>query len=64
MLHIVGSINMGCEDRYIALGWVERVLFVVYTVRGKDEDIIHMISARKARKLEIELYEDWCNELF
>ena len=50
------------EDRYIALGWVDRVLFVVYTVRGRDE-IIRMISARKARKLEIELYEDWCQRL-
>ena len=51
------------EDRYIALGWLGRVLFVVYTVRGRDEEIIHMISARKARKTEINLYEDWCRSL-
>ncbi len=51
------------EDRYIALGWVERVLFVVYSVRGGNEEVIRMISARKARKSEMELYEDWCSGL-
>ena len=47
------------EDRFITLGWVNRVLFVVYVVRGKNTEIIRMISARKATKSEIKLYEDW-----
>ncbi len=49
------------EDRYIALGMVNRVLFVVYTVRMNDnKEICRLISARKAKKTEIGMYDDWC----
>ena len=37
------------EDRYITIGKVDKVLFVVYTDR---EDITRIISARKADKTE------------
>jgi uncharacterized protein len=37
------------DDRWKTIGLVEVVLLVVvYTVRGKDADIIRLISARKA----------------
>ncbi len=48
------------EDRYITLGLVHKVLYVVYTVRGKDNnEIIRMISARPALKEERDRYVKW-----
>lgn len=43
------------EDRYIAIGIVEDVLFVVYTMRDEN---VRMISARLATKLERRFYYD------
>ena len=41
------------EDRWKTVGLVDPVLLaVVYTVRGKDANIIRVISARKADKYE------------
>ena len=48
------------EERFTAIGWVEDVLYVVYTVREHDnEDYIRMISARLAMESERELYFSW-----
>ena len=41
------------EDRYIVIGVVKDILFVIYTERGKS---IRIISARKATPKERELY--------
>ena len=43
------------EDRYIAIGRVREILFVVFTER---KDRIRMISARIATKKEVDLYYD------
>lgn len=43
------------EDRFIVLGLVRKVLFVVYTDRG---DATRIISARKAMEAETEVYYD------
>ena len=45
------------EDRYIAIVYVENVLYVVYTMReeGNDE-VIRIISARPAVGFEIDDY--------
>lgn len=43
------------EDRFIVLGLVRKVLFVVYTDRG---DATRIISARKATEPETEVYYD------
>lgn len=43
------------EDRFIVLGLVRKVLFVVYTDRGYATRII---SARKATEAETEVYYD------
>lgn len=49
------------EDRYIAIGRVEAVLYVVYSIRDvKGSEVIRMISARVAEKFEEELYYQWC----
>jgi uncharacterized DUF497 family protein len=47
------------EDRWKTVGMVEpALLVVVYTVRGKDEDIIRLISARKADAHERTQYRE------
>ena len=47
------------EDRYLALGGVDgRVLTVVYTMRN---DVIRIISARKANSREVKKYENSTN---
>ena len=43
------------EDRYIAIGMVGDLLFVVYTERGEN---IRLISARLATESERRLYYD------
>ena len=50
------------EDRFTAIGWVENVLYVCYTVRAHaNEEYIRMISARMAKEEEKELYFMWLN---
>jgi uncharacterized DUF497 family protein len=45
------------EDRWITIGLVEpAVLVVVYTARGENDEIIRIISARKANKDEYAQY--------
>ena len=44
------------EDRWNAIGFAGSVLFVVYTER--KDDVIRIISVRKATKEEIDGYED------
>lgn len=43
------------EDRYIAIGLVEDILFVIHTMRNEK---IRMISARLATKQERRFYYD------
>ncbi|MDR1899288.1 MAG: BrnT family toxin [Treponema sp.] len=43
------------EERWIAIGIVNNVLFVVYTERG---EVIRFISARSATKVEKEIYHE------
>lgn len=48
------------EDRYQLMGRIEGRLFVlVYTPR---DDVMRIISARKANHREVKLYEDRSNE--
>ncbi|MCR5487958.1 MAG: BrnT family toxin [Lachnospiraceae bacterium] len=46
------------EDRYIAIGIVDQILYVVHTIRG---EAIRLISARPATKEEERLYYDSIN---
>jgi len=47
------------EERWLAIGIVSRVLFVVFTERG--ENTIRIISARIGTKAEERLYNDHNN---
>jgi uncharacterized DUF497 family protein len=49
------------EERWLAIGVVNRALFVVFTERG--ENIIRLISARMATKAEEKLYNDHSNQI-
>lgn len=46
------------EDRYNVIGFVDILLFVVYTERTtiNGEDVIRLISARKANSMEEKQY--------
>ena len=44
------------EERWLAIGVVSRLLFVVFT--AKSENIIRIISARMGTKAEERLYND------
>jgi uncharacterized protein len=44
------------EERWLAIGMVNRVLFVVFTERG--DNIIRIISARIGTKAEEKLYNE------
>lgn len=45
------------EQRFIRLGLANgSVLFVIYTMRGKDTDVYRVISARFAEKDEEKIY--------
>jgi uncharacterized DUF497 family protein len=44
------------EDRWVAIGWIQMLLgVVIYTER--HDDIIRIISARKATQCEVRRYE-------
>ncbi|MBR5970500.1 MAG: BrnT family toxin [Lachnospiraceae bacterium] len=50
------------EDRYIAIGRVCEVLYVVYSIRNtKQGEVTRLISARVAGREEEELYYQWRN---
>jgi len=44
------------EDRWIGIGWIESLMGVVVYVERHD-DVIRIISARKATKNEVHRYE-------
>jgi uncharacterized DUF497 family protein len=48
--------NTSQEDRYQTWGKVGKVLFVVYTEQGDNDDIIRLISARVATPTERKAY--------
>jgi uncharacterized DUF497 family protein len=54
-LEIYDFMHSDTEDRYITIGKVHRILFVVYTVREAN---IRLISARVATEKERRLYYD------
>ena len=49
------------EERFIIIGiseTLDRELYVCYCLRGEDDELTRIISARKATKQEIELYQE------
>ena len=52
-VEIYDALHSGKENRYIVIGMVDDILFVVYTERGEN---IRIISARNATTVEKEYY--------
>lgn len=57
-LELYDDNHSGDEDRFIAIGPVVRGLIVVVYVE-RNVDIIRIISARKAKRLEIKLFDEF-----
>ena len=47
------------EERYITIGTVGGIMYVVFVVYTEREDVIRLISARKATPRERSLYYDY-----
>ena len=48
------------EERFILLGYsiISHLLMICHCYRGKDDDVIRIISARKANRYERQKYEE------
>ena len=60
-IYIYDEANSVDEDRFSAIGITEgfeRKLTVCHCYRGENDEIIRIISARRANKLESNLYEE------
>lgn len=53
------SENYG-EERWIGIGWLKNIIAVIVYTERKNE-LIRIISARKATKQEVNYYEQWIN---
>ena len=51
--------HSGKENREILIGKTKknRLLYIVFTMRGKDKEKVRIISARDINKKEVSLYE-------
>ena len=58
-LDLYDEIHSESEDRYITIGMVGGIAYVVFVVYTEREEIIRLISARKATRLERSLYYDY-----
>ena len=58
-LDLYDEIHSESEDRYITIDMVGGIAYVVFVVYTEREDIIRLISARKATRLERSLYYDY-----
>lgn len=47
------------EDRYITIGLIDKVAYIVMVVYTEREEAIRLISARKATKQEGRMYYDY-----
>ena len=50
--------NVNNEDRYHAIGMIRGVLLTVVVHSLPEDDVIRIISARKAEKTEVKYYEE------
>lgn len=58
-LELYDEAHSDAEDRYITIGVIDRVAYLVMVVYTEREEAIRLISARKATKQERRMYYDY-----
>ena len=58
-LEMYDEAHSDTEDRYITIGIIDGVAYLVMVVYTEQEDAIRLISARKATKQEGSMYYDY-----
>ncbi len=58
-LELYDEAHSDTEDRYITIGLIDEVAYVVMVVYTEREEIIRLISARRATNRERKMYYDY-----
>lgn len=58
-LEFYDEVHSENEDRYITIGMIDEVAYIVMVVYTEREEAIRLISARKATKQEGRMYYDY-----
>lgn len=58
-LELYDEAHSDTEDRYITIGIIDGVAYLVMVVYTEREEVIRLISARKATKQEGRMYYDY-----
>ena len=58
-LELYDEAHSADEERYITIGAINGIMYVVFVVYTEREDAIRLISARKATQQERRLYDDY-----
>lgn len=61
-LELYDEAHSDTEDRYITIGMIDGVAYIVMVVYTEREEAIRMISARKATNQEGRMYYDYSQE--
>lgn len=57
-LEIFDEIHSDSEDRYITIGMINDIVYIVMVVYTERENTVRLISARRATKQERSMYYD------
>lgn len=58
-LELYDEAHSDTEDRYITIGIIDEIAYIVMVVYTEREETIRLISARKATKQERRIYYDY-----
>lgn len=58
-LELYDEVHSDTEDRYITIGMIDGIAYLVMVVYTEREEAIRLISARKATKQEGRMYYDY-----
>lgn len=58
-LEIFDELHSDLEERYITIGMIDNIAYIVVVVYTERGEVIRIISARKATKNERRMYNDY-----
>lgn len=58
-VELFDDIHSEFEDRYITIGMINKIAYIVYVVYTERNESISIISARKATNVERRFYSDY-----